>query len=88
MNQRRRKKLSRHLSTAIMQSNALRVRAALRTGADPQGADADGTTPPYEAAVSGRAEIVRLLLEAGAPPDGESRGVVRRTRLGRLLPSG
>ncbi|MFJ3176697.1 ankyrin repeat domain-containing protein, partial [Streptomyces roseus] len=75
MKQRRQKKLSRHLFTAIMQSNAFRARAALRPGADPNRADAEGTTPLYEAAVGGRTEIVRLLLEAGASPDAESRGI-------------
>lgn len=45
MNQRRHKKLSRRLFTAILMGDAGGVRAALRSGADPAGADADGTTP-------------------------------------------
>ncbi|MEV7523530.1 ankyrin repeat domain-containing protein [Streptomyces sp. NPDC091371] len=75
MKRRRQKMLSRHLFEAIVKNDALRVRAALRAGADPRRAEAGGTTPLYEASVSGRTGIVRLLLEAGAPPDAESRGI-------------
>lgn len=75
MKRRRRKRLTRRLFAAIIQGDALRVRAALRSGAGPRWADAEGTTALYEAAVSGRTAIVRLLLEAGAPPDAESHGV-------------
>ncbi|WP_053690942.1 ankyrin repeat domain-containing protein [Streptomyces sp. WM6372] len=75
MKRRRQKKLSRRLFAAIMQSDVPRVRAALRAGADPHRPDTGGTTPLYEAAVSGRTQIVRLLLEAGVSPDAESRGV-------------
>ncbi|WP_275540897.1 ankyrin repeat domain-containing protein [Streptomyces sp. TM32] len=51
-----------------------RVAALLQQGASPSTPAADGTTPLYLAAVSGRADLVRLLLEAGAAPDEESRG--------------
>ncbi|MEW2270058.1 ankyrin repeat domain-containing protein [Streptomyces sp. SID685] len=74
MNQRRRKKLSRRLFTAILMGDTAGVRAALRSGADPAGADGDGTTPLYTASVNGEADIARLLLTAGAHPDTESAG--------------
>ncbi|MFK0141837.1 ankyrin repeat domain-containing protein [Streptomyces murinus] len=74
MNQRRRKKLSRRLFTAILMGDAGGVRAALRSGADPAGADGDGTTPLYTASVNGEAQIALLLLTAGARPDTESAG--------------
>ncbi|MFD0059023.1 ankyrin repeat domain-containing protein [Streptomyces sp. NPDC127168] len=75
MKQRQQKKLSRHLFEAILLGDAARARTVLRAGADPGRGDGEGTLPLYEAAVSGRPEIVRLLLEAGASPDAESRGV-------------
>ncbi|OAR24116.1 serine/threonine protein kinase [Streptomyces sp. ERV7] len=74
MNHRRRKKLSDRLFGAIAVGDAARVRAVLRAGADAEGADREGTTPLYEAAVNGRAEIARVLLTAGAAPDAESGG--------------
>ncbi|GAA0598126.1 ankyrin repeat domain-containing protein [Streptomyces crystallinus] len=74
MNHRRRKKQTRRLFGAIVEGDAARVRAALRSGADAEGTDAGGTTPLYEAAVNGRAKIAGLLLAAGAAPDAESRG--------------
>ncbi|MFJ9722698.1 ankyrin repeat domain-containing protein [Streptomyces sp. NPDC101209] len=75
MNRRRRKKLTGRLFAAILRDDAAEVAALVRAGADPGRADREGTTPLYEAAVNGRAAIVRLLLAAGAPPDAESGGI-------------
>ncbi|MFF8994282.1 ankyrin repeat domain-containing protein [Streptomyces sp. NPDC014983] len=74
MNQRRRKKLSRRLFEAILAGDASHVAAALRSGADPERADREGTTPLYTASVNGQTEIALLLLTAGARPDTESAG--------------
>jgi ankyrin repeat protein len=74
MNQRKRKKLSRHLFAATVTGDATRVKMALRAGADPEQKDGEGTTPLYAASVNGEAEIARLLLAAGACPDTESGG--------------
>jgi ankyrin repeat protein len=52
-----------------------RVKTLLQAGADPERADSEGTTPLYVASVNGEAEIVRLLLAAGASPDTESNGL-------------
>ncbi|WP_169314280.1 ankyrin repeat domain-containing protein [Streptomyces piniterrae] len=68
------KTLTERLIGAIYEERADRVEKLLRTGASPSAASADGETPVYLAAVSGAADIVRLLLEAGASPDEESRG--------------
>ncbi|MFC5852472.1 ankyrin repeat domain-containing protein [Streptomyces chlorus] len=73
MNRRRCKKLSGRLVQAAMREEAGTVRALVRAGADPDGANADGTTPLYAAAVGGATEIVACLLDAGASPDVESR---------------
>ncbi|WRZ88437.1 ankyrin repeat domain-containing protein [Streptomyces sp. NBC_01007] len=75
MNQRKRKKLSRHLFSATAVGDAARVKAALRAGADPERRDSEGTTPLCAASVNGEAEIARLLLAAGAGPDTESGGL-------------
>ncbi|MFJ9411620.1 ankyrin repeat domain-containing protein [Streptomyces sp. NPDC101393] len=72
MNQRQRKKHSRNLVEAILLSDVTRVKALLRAGADAERADRDGITPLYLASVNGQAELVRLLLAAGASPDTES----------------
>ncbi|MEV5593880.1 ankyrin repeat domain-containing protein [Streptomyces sp. NPDC052496] len=74
MNQRKRKKLSRHLFGAILTSDAARVKAVLRAGIDPNEPSSEGTTPLYLASVNGEADIARLLLKAGASPDTESNG--------------
>ncbi|MFD0344477.1 ankyrin repeat domain-containing protein [Streptomyces sp. NPDC127117] len=75
MNRRRRKKLSRHLGTAVLMGEAARVKALLWAGADPERADSEGVTPLYLASVNGDAEIARLLLVSGASPDTESAGL-------------
>lgn len=75
MNKRWQKKLSRHLFAAILAAEPARVQALLRGGAHPETASSDGTTPLYLASVQGETEIARLLMEAGAAPDRESRGV-------------
>ncbi|WP_407555005.1 ankyrin repeat domain-containing protein [Streptomyces sp. Pv4-95] len=66
--------LTGQLIEAIYEEAPERVAELLRQGASPSAADADGEKPLYVAAVSGAADIVRLLLEAGASPDEESRG--------------
>ncbi|MFJ2773245.1 ankyrin repeat domain-containing protein [Streptomyces sp. NPDC087300] len=75
MNQRKRKKLSRQLLDASRAGDVARVRAALRTGVGPDIPDIEGPTPLYLASVNGEAEVVRLLLKAGASPDTESAGI-------------
>ncbi|WP_405117053.1 ankyrin repeat domain-containing protein [Micromonospora sp. NBC_01405] len=57
---------------AVRREDATAVGALLRAGADPNAADNDGITPLYQASVAGAAELVRLLLTAGAAPDTES----------------
>jgi hypothetical protein len=60
------------LIRAVWAGDAAATRRALARGT---GADCrlrDGTTPLYVAAVQGHAEIVRVLLAAGADPDRES----------------
>ncbi|TQK52409.1 ankyrin repeat protein [Streptomyces sp. SLBN-118] len=66
--------LTDQLIRAIYERRTGRVEELLRTGASPSAASAVGETPVYLAAVSGEADIVRLLLDAGASPDEESRG--------------
>ncbi|MCX4908867.1 ankyrin repeat domain-containing protein [Streptomyces sp. NBC_00878] len=72
MNRRRRKKLSKYLVVAAMLEDTAHVAALLRTGAQAEAANAEGTTPLYAASVQGAADVVRLLLAAGASPDTES----------------
>ncbi|WP_063788500.1 ankyrin repeat domain-containing protein [Streptomyces chattanoogensis] len=66
--------LTERLVRAIYEERTERVEELLRQGASPSAASADGETPVYLAAVSGAADILRLLLDAGASPDAESRG--------------
>ncbi|MFE6480381.1 ankyrin repeat domain-containing protein, partial [Streptomyces rochei] len=72
MNRRRRKKLSERLVTAVLVGDVAGVRTLLRSGAPAETADAAGTTPLYQASVNGAADLVRVLLAAGASPDTES----------------
>ncbi|WEH34345.1 ankyrin repeat domain-containing protein [Streptomyces sp. AM 4-1-1] len=74
MNQRQRKKLSRHLFVAVLMGDAIRVKALLKAGADPERPNREGATPLYVASVDGDAEVAQLLLAAGASPDTESSG--------------
>ncbi|MFF0110776.1 ankyrin repeat domain-containing protein [Streptomyces hirsutus] len=75
MKQRRQKKLFRALLEATVAADPARVKALLRGGADPERGNSDGTTLLYLASAQGEAEVARLLMEAGAFPDAESRGV-------------
>ncbi|WP_433533989.1 ankyrin repeat domain-containing protein [Micromonospora sp. CA-249363] len=72
MNKRRRKKLAKRLTEAVLREDARAAGALLRVGADPDAADREGTTPLYQASVHGAVDLVRLLLAAGATPDTES----------------
>ncbi|SBT93773.1 Ankyrin repeat-containing protein [Streptomyces sp. DI166] len=74
MKRRQQKRLSQRLFEAVLAGDATTVKTLLRSGASPQGRDNEGTTPLYLASVQGEAEVARLLLEAGACPDEESRG--------------
>ncbi|NUO40731.1 MAG: ankyrin repeat domain-containing protein [Streptomyces sp.] len=74
MNRRRRKKLTHQLFAATLAGDAVRVRALLKRGADPERPYDDGATPLYLASVQGEAEVARVLLRAGARPDTESEG--------------
>ncbi|MFB7630388.1 ankyrin repeat domain-containing protein [Streptomyces sp. NPDC056149] len=74
MNHRHQKKQSRRLFQAIWHGDTGAAKAALRAGAAPDRRNSEGTTPLYEASVSGRAAIAALLLAAGASPDTESAG--------------
>ncbi|WP_443048468.1 ankyrin repeat domain-containing protein [Streptomyces sp. HUAS 31] len=74
MKQRRQKKLSHDLFEATLAADLARVKALLKIGASPERGNSDGTTPLYLASVQGEAEVARLLMEAGASPDAESRG--------------
>ncbi|MFE5208931.1 ankyrin repeat domain-containing protein [Streptomyces sp. NPDC056600] len=72
MNHRRRKKLARRLVNAATFGDADSVRALLRSGADPNGPDTEGTMPLYAASVAGATVNVLTLLAVGASPDAES----------------
>lgn len=72
VNMRQRKKLTKRLMSAVLSEDAAAVSVLLRAGADPNVADRDRTTPLYLASVQGTADLVRLLLAAGAVPDTES----------------
>lgn len=72
MNNRERKRLSARLVAAAGLGRFAAAAAALRAGADPERADRYGTTPLYAASVHGAADVVALLLGAGAAPDTES----------------
>ncbi|MFF1324133.1 ankyrin repeat domain-containing protein [Streptomyces chartreusis] len=49
-------------------------RLLCRSEQAPERGNSDGTTPLYLASVQGESEVARLLMEAGASPDTESRG--------------
>jgi ankyrin repeat protein len=59
--------------SAVLSSDAARLRAAIAAGADLSSLDQLGVTPLYYAITRGNIEIVEALLEAGAdiemPPD-------------------
>ncbi|MGW0605276.1 ankyrin repeat domain-containing protein [Streptomyces sp. NPDC002640] len=75
MKRRAQKKLSRRLFEAVLAGDVPRTRALLRRGASPEGRNGEGATALYLASVQGEAEVARVLMEAGASPDTESRGL-------------
>jgi ankyrin repeat protein len=68
------------LINAILASQTNQVAALVRQGAPVDGLSRHGSTPLYMAAVQGEAEIVGMLLEAGADPNKESAGESEGTR--------
>jgi ankyrin repeat protein len=62
------------LISAILASQTNQVAALVGQGAPVNGFSRHGSTPLYLAAVQGEAEIVGVLLEAGADPNRESAG--------------
>ena len=61
------------LAAAVKAGNAAAVRSLLKSGADPDQPDADGTTPLAWAANKENLEITEALLAGGAKPDATSR---------------
>ena len=64
MDQVNRRRRALHL--AVVKDQPQSVRALVELGADPNATDAGGLTPLDEAALRGRLEIARLLLDRGA----------------------
>jgi len=62
------------LIEAILSSRPDEAAALVERGTPVDGISRYGSTPLYTAAVQGEAEIVRMLLEAGADPNQESTG--------------
>lgn len=58
-----------NLISAVRDRDPAAVAALLEAGAAPGEADEDGTTPLYQASVSGSTETVHLLLTYGADPN-------------------
>ena len=54
---------------AVWRRDPAAAESLLKDGASPEEANEDGTTPLYQAAVSGCADLVRLLLAYGADPN-------------------
>ncbi len=54
---------------AVWERDPAAVESLLKDGASPEETNEDGTTPLYQAAVSGCADLVRLLLIYGADPN-------------------
>jgi Ankyrin repeats (3 copies) len=74
------------LIDAIYGSQTKRAASLIRRGAPVNGSGRSGSTPLYLAAVQGEAEIVRLLLEAGADPNqGVAAYQVRQTERGATV---
>jgi ankyrin repeat protein len=62
------------LRRAAREGDAVAARAAIAAGADLDSLDADGQNPLLDAAMYGHAEVVAVLLEAGADPRIVDRG--------------
>ena len=69
------------LIDAILGSRIAQVAALVARGAPVDSNSPYGSTPLYEAAIQGEAEIVRILLDAGADPNKESAGKSEGTPL-------
>ncbi len=82
-------KVNRHrraLHLAVVKDQAHSVRALLELGAHPDATDAGGLTPLDEAALRGRTDIARMLIDAGASLTLASAIALQRTDdAGRLL---
>jgi ankyrin repeat protein len=53
----------------VLKNDQQQVTGLLQSGADPNTEDADHSTPLRVAVVTGRTELVRVLLDHGAKPD-------------------
>ena len=60
--------MDQQLIEASISGDAVRVKALLEQGANPNARDVDGRNPLTEAAWRGHTEIVKLLLQKGADP--------------------
>src|SRR5215831_853724 len=69
------------LINAILASRTEEAAALVERGAPVDGISLYGSSPLYAAAVQGEAEIVRILLDAGADPNRESAGESEGTPL-------
>ncbi|WP_280462002.1 ankyrin repeat domain-containing protein [Nocardia carnea] len=58
-----------NLMDAVWERDPAALEALLKDGASPEEPNEEGTTPLYQAAVNGCADLVRLLLAHGADPN-------------------
>lgn len=66
--------LGKALTFAVKKGHAATVEALIRNGADPSWADRKGDTPVYWAVQTHSIEILKILLSAGANPNGAPGG--------------